>query len=381
MSRFMIFKPLQLLSILNDRHRSELSLIHSRVTCSRSDLHEALGIRKNTITDDVSSLIDWGLVMPHDTLRGSRGRPRVTLSIRPDAVNVVGLAIEPGRVLCGRVNLLGEPASDPTRITVFDPSQMVQTASDAMHSAIDDGTAAVGISIPGYIDIKKRRALTRSAWPGRTNVSLDGLMEASGPVPLIIDNTTTVVALRWLLERADTTEGNHLVVYLADGMIGASLLVDGRPVRGPYVAANELGHNRLPIKTPRCYCGHSGCIERIFSTDYLRMTQPTLPQLAHVLQNGNNTDAVKHVTDYLVLTLSNAINMCCSTHVTLMTNMTGIENYLDDVIRQTRMLVLPELAQAMVMERWIDAEPGAIRSAGAAARMAFFNGHAPPIRA
>ena len=36
------------------------------------------------------------------------------------------------------------------------------------------------------------------------------------------------------------------------------------------IAGNELGHTRFFVDTEKCYCGHPGCLERIFSTDFLQ---------------------------------------------------------------------------------------------------------------
>lgn len=365
-------KPAQLLTAMNDRHRRELGLIHKLGECSRSDLHERLGIRRNTVTDDVAFLMDSGLVEEGRSVLAPIGRPRKTLALRPDAINVVGLAIEPRRVLAGRVNMLGEPVGESICRPVNDPKSIVSLASHCLRRTIDSSTAAIGLSIPGYVDPRSLKVLVSAAWPGMKNVRLGALKNASGDVPLFIANTTTVIALRWLLEHGRNLKGNHLVVYLTDGQIGASLLVAGRAVRGPFVGANELGHNRLPIDTAVCYCGHTGCIERIFSTPHLKKLDPSSPALAEAISGDGASTALDTITECVAITLSNAINFCSPAHVTLITDIPHCDTYLDGLIGRTKALVLSELADFMTMDRHIDTGSGAILWAASAARMAFF---------
>ena len=47
--------------------------------------------------------------------------------------------------------------------------------------------------------------------------------------------------------------------------VGGGVVVDGRVLNGLQGIAGEWGHNVLDQQGPACYCGKSGCVEKIIS--------------------------------------------------------------------------------------------------------------------
>lgn len=318
-----------------------------------------LRIRKNTVSDDVAKLTRQGLIRECGEIALTNGRPRVPIEIDPESRHVVGLAIEPGRVVCGRVNLLGQSVGRIQEAVVDDPALLVPEAVRLTRKQIDDATLAVGLTVPGFVDVTKDEVLFSAAWPKAGHVSLSPVRQARLDTPVIIGSLTNAQAIRWLLERSDAPDDDHLLIYLSDGRLGASLIVGGKPVRGCLVGTNELGHTRLPIETSRCYCGHRGCLERICSSAFLRELDGSSPPLAEAVMCGRRSDAVRRMTELLALGLSNAINFCRVGRVTLMTDLPDVEPYLEHLVRQVRKLVLRELADRVDVQLWVDIKPRA----------------------
>jgi predicted NBD/HSP70 family sugar kinase len=373
------------LSQIGPRQREQLRTVLNAGRCSRSQLHADLGIRKNTVTQDVAKLLQARLLRACASVAQSVGRPRLPLEIDPQSRWVIGLAIEPRVIHCGRVNLLGEPMEADAVHKVRAAAQLVDEAARMVKERVGTGLLAVGLSLPGFIDRENQRVLFSSVWPragaislaaiaaaanGASDPTLAGTGAVAGAVPLIVDNDLHAVAARWLLRHGGAGQGDRLIVFLGDGQVGSTLLIEGKPNRGCVAGANELGHLRLGVETDRCYCGHTGCLERICSTGFLRRLGhegATLPQLAAAGADGAKAPAMKRLLDLTASALGSAINFCRCGQVTLLTDMPAAEPFLDAVADRTRDFLLRELRDRVSFELRAKIEP---RSAATAASLA-----------
>jgi glucokinase len=193
-----------------------------------------------------------------------------------------------------------------------------------------------------------------AAWPDAAPINLDPLIEQAAPRPVIAHNDVLALAARWLLLHNDTPRADHLLVTLGDGELGAALLVEGRPTGDGLAGANELGHMRLDVPTPRCYCGHTGCLERICSTDYLRQLQSDMPSLAELVgQQGEPPEPLADLLDRVSRGLANAINFSRVSSVSLAGRFGGTAMpFLDALARRTREQVLRVLRDRCVIDCW-----------------------------
>src|SRR5207248_711724 len=105
--------------------------------------------------------------------------------------------------------------------------------------------------------------LFSSATPGLGRRSLKPLYEVASGMPIALENDVHAAAARWMLTHRSSEDQDVLLVGFDDGELGATMLIGGRANRGCVNSANELGHTRFFVETERCYCGHTGCLERI----------------------------------------------------------------------------------------------------------------------
>ncbi|HEX7009993.1 MAG TPA: ROK family protein, partial [Phycisphaeraceae bacterium] len=337
---------------------------------SRADLHARLGIRKNTVGQDVAALIEAGLIREGPQQRDTVGRPGTLLEVDPTRRHVLGLVIDPGYVACGRVNLLGQAVGDRREATVAQPQRLIPTAARFVRALVNEATLAVGLMVPGFIDATRHQVLFSASWPGLRHISLRAIAGATGGVPLYLENLTNAMATRWLMERATAPAREHLLIYLSDGAIGATLTVGGRPMPGCIVGSNELGHTRLAVTgTPRCYCGAVGCLERIFSTEYLQQLDSASPALPEAIQRHNGraapSPALTRLTQLLAVGIANAVNFTRCGQVTLMSDLPGSEPYLHSLIQAIQPLILDELSERVRIEPGPAGEPHSITTAAA----------------
>ncbi len=353
------------------RLSQEMDLIRKMGDCSRSDLHRLMACRKNTIGQDVSTLLALGLVRESSLYTLPRGRPSVSLQIDTESRHVLGASIVPGSVSCGRYNLLGQPLDPPTITPVKDASKLLTTCKKLIKQMISPKTIMTGLSIPGMMDQNQLKVLSSSAWPDGQQVSLKPL-DRQTEHKLVFDNLTNALGTRWLLEHSDDPHHDHLLILLSDGMLGATLLINGHPIRGCITCSNELGHTRFPVQTPHCYCGHNGCLERIFSSAYLKQ-HGCNENLQSELVNVSPHPAVKQMTELLVMGLANAVNFCRPSYVTIMTDLPQTQTYINTLMDQIRDQSLREFACRMQMQHWIepDTQPSANGAALALAKIYF----------
>lgn len=136
---------------------------------------------------------------------------------------------------------------------------------------IGDGSGSVGVGIPGSLHpdtgrVRNSNLLLINDQP--LDRDLGTLLDR----PVRIANDANCFALS---EASDGAGAGARVVFgiiLGTGC-GGGIVVDGKIWNGRNSIAGEWGHNRLPDPDPalgewpgpKCYCGHSGCIETFVS--------------------------------------------------------------------------------------------------------------------
>lgn len=122
---------------------------------------------------------------------------------------------------------------------------------------------AVGLALAGFVTPDRRgvRFAPHLSW--RDAPVADRIADRIG-LPVVVEHDANAAALA---ERHfGAAFGAPTVVFVALGTgIGSALLLDGRPYRGAFGVAPELGHLRVVPDGRPCPCGKSGCWERYCS--------------------------------------------------------------------------------------------------------------------
>ncbi len=213
--------------------------------------------------------------------RGQSGEERMPKAIRLGVdlggtkLEIVALDAEGGERLRRRV----ATPHDGYEATLAAVTALVRDAERELGLA--PNSASVGIGTPG--SISRATGLLR----GSNSVNLNGHAIREDLCRLLgrdvrIMNDANCFALS---EAADGAGQGAAVVFgviLGTG-VGAGVVAHGRVIEGANAIAGEWGHNPLPWPRdderpgPRCYCGHTGCIETWlsgpgFEADHRRVT-------------------------------------------------------------------------------------------------------------
>jgi predicted NBD/HSP70 family sugar kinase len=340
--------------ILPPRETQILRLIRRHGPLSRLELHRQMGLRPNTVGDLVASLVGQGLLREGSTQRSGPGRPRQPLDIDADRRRVIGLAFEAGRVSACKLNLLGQSVGPQLEQTTRTPRDLVSAASSFLQSSGGADVLAIGISTTGFVEAETRSILTSSATFRQSRTSLEGVYAAAGDCPVLLENDMHALAAYWLLSQNNAPDEDVLLILLEDGAIGAALLVAGKPNRGCVCGGNELGHMRMPVETDRCYCGQSGCLERICSTDYLRRIaangQASL--LDHLACLDPADAPAMQIVNLLATGIANAINFIRPNRVVLSGRVVQCLPFSTRLVDLIRAQALAPLSDRVHIDLW-----------------------------
>ena len=337
---------------LHARQREILRLLWQVGPLSRLQLHRSTGLTPTQAGDHAAAMIRMGLLREGAPEVKGRGRPRIPLEIDPAAKVVIGLAIRPGGVETCRLNLRGELLGRVEFRPVQSPLALVRSASRAIESLVARETAAIGMTAPGFVDPVQRQILFSSALPGQLHVDVAGIYAAAGKAPICLHNDMHALAARWVLSHHAQIDEDVLLVSIGDGRLGAAMLIDGRPNRGCAMGGNELGHMRLAVETQRCYCGQTGCLERICSTRFLNQQLGLGMSLGEAVSRYDGAGELSRLLEPLATGLANAVNFVRPARVVLVSEFLRFPVFADALQREIRRRLLVALVDRVRIDLW-----------------------------
>jgi predicted NBD/HSP70 family sugar kinase len=363
--------------MIEPRKRKLVQTLWPEGRLSRWELHQRTGITPTRVGSAADALLREGLLRECAPEILGAGRPRVPLEIDPARRSVIGLALMPGKAEAGRLGLRGTLVERPTMKQVNDPSRLVATGAALLTKLQNKDTLGVGVSVTGFVDPVERTLLFSSALAGGPAVTLAPIYEAAGDLPVVLENDMHALAARWLLTHRADQRHDVLLVWMADGRFGAAMLIDGRPNGGCTVGGNELGHSRFPIPTRKCFCGHTGCLERIVSSDFLNdrdvqlrsgksrsvRSSLTLAERIAMFEKIGNDPALDEVMNYLAYALSNAVNFVRPHRIVLVSEFIRNITFAETITGLTRAMVLPGLVERVRFDLWDQPARGSAETA------------------
>lgn len=359
--------------MIDTRQRQVFRVLWTEGRLSRSELHKRTGLTPNGVGTLAEAMLRDGLVRecPAASTSNGAGRPRVPLEIDPSRRHVIGLALEPGRTDICRLGLAGSLLERVHVRQCTDPSRLIPTAAALLAKHRDARSLGIGVSVTGFVDTPHRSLLFSSATQGGPAADLSPIYEAAGNLPVVLENDMHALAARWLLTHRADQQQDVLLVWFDDGRLGAAILVNGRPNRGCATGANDLGHTRFFVETDRCFCGQTGCLERIVSTPFLELRDrsngssgagPLKERVARFESIGTDS-SLDEMTKFLACGLANAVNFVRPHRLVLVSPFTRFPAFGDALMRLARAMVLPQLVDRVRFDLWDEPGTGSAESA------------------
>lgn len=315
-----------------------LEQIRANNDISRREIVDATGLSKAAVSTIVAELIEAGLVEETGSQNGPIGRPRIQLSLVPQA----GLAL--GAELTDRECrvVLTDLHATPLR-RVLRPVSGHDFSTDALLAVLQAAVAEVtqgvetakiwgmGLTLPAVVDPSTGTVLLPVILPWQ-NVDLTEALKQRFPYPVVIFSRGSAATWgeRWY--GAGRHAQNMLYVRVGKGLV-AGLVINGQPYLGQGFGAGELGHMTVQPDGTLCRCGNRGCLATVATTGallnrirQLLREQPDNPlwetvayhpeslQLTDVLDavaagNGLALQALHEIAAWLSIALAAAINL------------------------------------------------------------------------
>jgi predicted NBD/HSP70 family sugar kinase len=337
-------------------------LFRSGEVRTRSDVQALTGLARSTVGLRLDGLLRAGYLLEDGvTSEPVRGRPSIRLRVNDFQTTVlvadlgathgrVAVCTAAGDVLAERVieSAIGSgPKVVLDRVHKLFERLLQRTGRDRA------SLRGVGIGVPGPVDQQTGRIARSISMPGWDDYPVaDHISDLYG-VPVAVDNDANL--LGWG-EQAAIYPDVHLLLYVKVGTgIGASIVVDGRLLRGRDAAEGDIGHAKIVGVQEVCSCGAVGCLAASASG---RAMVRDLNRLGHQLRTSRDVvslvrrgdpDAVRIMTDAgraLGLVLSTAVSLLNPEVVVIGGDIAHAHERLLGGIRETLLSLTQPLATA-----------------------------------
>ena len=191
---------------------------------------------------------------------------------QPEGGLVLGVDLGGTKTLCAVASRRGEIIGRDLRPTpaADGPEAGIKALLDSMRGALADAGAspgqivAIGLGVPGLLDVAAGVMLTSPNLPGWRDVPLRDIVQQEFGVATHLVNDANAAALGEAKYGAARGVADFVYVTLSTG-IGAGIVIGGKLYTGKFGGAGELGHMTIQADGPPCACGGNGCWETLAS--------------------------------------------------------------------------------------------------------------------
>jgi len=246
-----------------------LALIASGQAVSRTELARHLGAAPSTVSTTVQQLLSRGLVIEEGSQPSGGGRPRKVLRVGNSGGYALAADVGRHHLRVARVRAGGRTESIVA--TSFDvstgPEEGLAVIGKALRGVVQGASGslrAVGVSLPGPVDVAIGGVYRPSSMPGWDGFRVRDWLEEQFGVPAVVENDANLMAIGE--NAARRLDHQNSITIKAGSAIGAGVIIEGRLHRGATGAAGDITHVRVEAAEGiPCSCGNVGCLETVAS--------------------------------------------------------------------------------------------------------------------
>ncbi|MBC7902714.1 MAG: ROK family protein, partial [Gemmatimonadaceae bacterium] len=162
----------------------------------------------------------------------------------------------------------------------------------------------IGFGTPGVLDpeLQTMKNCNSTSLNGKP---LKADLEKILGVPALMANDANCFALaetHWGVVKERCPEARMVFGIIMGTGVGAGIVIDGKVWNGRHGIAGEWGHNFLDESGGPCYCGQTGCVERVLSGPCLQSyyksvagKEKSLKEIAQSARDGSDPFAVETI--------------------------------------------------------------------------------------
>lgn len=145
--------------------------------------------------------------------------------------------------------------------------QQIKRLIDLMQQESGLTATSIGFGTPGELDprLQTMKNCNSTVLNGKP---LKKDLEDALQVPAVLANDANCFALaetRWGVVRQQVPEARVVFGIIMGTGVGGGIVIDGQVWNGRHGIAGEWGHNFLDESGGPCYCGKTGCVEKVLS--------------------------------------------------------------------------------------------------------------------
>jgi predicted NBD/HSP70 family sugar kinase len=242
-----------------------LDTIRRSGSISRVEIGERTQLSATTISAITASLLDDCLIATHhegDLRRNSvnRGRPRVMLTLNPDAARVVGVKISPTGLVFVATDFQGDELARlalPVRADRLPLPVLGDLVEDGVRRCVLDAGLAlsdittVALAVPGIIEHGAGRVRSSPIFRDTDVPLADFIAERLGVATIIESDANAIAkAQHWFgLAR----ECDDFVLLSLEDSLGLGVMHDGQLFRGARELSLDLGHMMMGVSSAQSH--------------------------------------------------------------------------------------------------------------------------------
>ncbi len=237
--------------------RTVLRAIRHEGAIPKADLARLTQLSSQTVSIIVNRLLEDGLLIKQDRIRGKIGQPSVPLAINPDGAYSIGLQVGRRSLEVVVTDFLGRmrhqwqhnyPYPSPTEVLpkIKEGLKLMQKrmGAEAWKRAVGIGLSAP-LAMHQWGDLMGKKAQkTMVDWE---HIDLVQEVQAMSALPVEFAKDTTAACVAELVQGLGRDVPNFLYVYVGT-FVGGGLVMDGHIVNGPRGNAGAIGS--MPIGLP-----------------------------------------------------------------------------------------------------------------------------------
>lgn len=259
--------PMRLRPLLPAGSNAERTRLHNRQvvlgqirtagTLGRAEIARAAGLSVQAVSNIIAELAGQGMLVEAGRRAAGRGLPAMLYAVNPRGGHAFGVEVRPDALFAAVTDLTGAPCFAarevlPDAAPAAVARQVARLRDRALVARGLDPAALLGAGVvmPGPFT-ETGLAGAGTALPGWTGIDPVALFARALGLPVVVENDANAAAMAERVAGVAQGLSTFAFVYFGAGL-GLGLVHEGRPFRGAFGNAGEIGHVPVPCAGGVC---------------------------------------------------------------------------------------------------------------------------------
>lgn len=253
-------------AIKQNNNKAILQLLYKERQQTKQEIAKKLKISIPTVTHNVKTLMDEGLVREAGVAESTGGRKPVVVEFIPDARYAFGVELSDKGFRIILTNLDTEILEDrqvalPEHNQIEQMSAILQNVTQAMldkRQIEKEKILGIGFAIHGTVD-EERQIIELAPNVDLRDISFTPFAQQLR-FPIFMENEANAAALAETILGVAKSMRNLVYVSIHRG-VGTGIVIQDYVYKGKNKRAGEFGHMTISVDGKQCNCGKKGCWE------------------------------------------------------------------------------------------------------------------------